>query len=87
MLSLILKRGGEWEKAVLLWEGMLRENPADPFAAVELAKWYEHGCRNYEAAYSLVALVLAGESQIGRDVREALEHRLRRLQSRLPGNQ
>jgi hypothetical protein len=83
MLSLILKRNNDWENAVCLWETMLRENPADPFPAVELAKWYEHGCRNFAAAYSLVSKVLEGSAPLSGDLSKALGHRLQRLQSRL----
>jgi len=82
-LSLILKRQGDWEAAALLWEALLRENPTDLFAAVELAKWHEHGCRNYRAAYELVSRLLEGSTAIHGPEREALQHRQRRLQSRL----
>ncbi len=82
-LSLILKRQGDREAAAGLWEAMLRENPADLFAAVELAKWQEHGCRNYQAAYDLLSRILGSSAVIPGAEREALKHRLRRLQSRL----
>ena len=84
MLSLTLKRTGNWKNASCLWETMMRENPSDHFAAVELAKWYEHGCRNFTAAYNIVSEVLEGSTSLNDDVREALLYRLRRLQSRLP---
>jgi uncharacterized protein len=83
MLSLALKRKGEWENAALLWEAMLRENPENLFAAVELAKWHEHKCRNFRAACDLVSRTLERAPNVRGDEREALEHRLRRLQSRL----
>jgi hypothetical protein len=38
-LSLIHKKNSQWEKAVILWENLLKENPNDLFAAEELAKW------------------------------------------------
>ncbi len=83
LLSLTLKRKGDWEQAALLWEALLRENPADPFAPLELAKWYEHRRRNYQAAYDLISQMLERSPRLEKDLRAALEHRLRRLQSRL----
>ena len=83
MLSLILKRQGDWEAAASLWDSMLREDPVDLFAAVELAKWQEHGCRSYQAAYDLVSRLLDRSANIHASEREALEHRRRRLLSRL----
>ncbi|HLA26334.1 MAG TPA: ribonuclease H-like domain-containing protein [Syntrophales bacterium] len=84
MLSLMLKRNGDWENASCLWETMIRENPANHFAAVELAKWYEHGCRNFTVAYNIVSKVLDGSKSLNDDTRDALLHRLKRLQSRFP---
>lgn len=83
MLSLILKRKGDFENASCLWEKMICEKPNDQFAAVELAKWYEHKCRNFAAAYNLVHLVLEKQTSLSDDVRDALLYRLKRLESRM----
>jgi uncharacterized protein len=83
LLSLILKRNGDWKDASCLWETMIRENPADHFAAVELAKWHEHRCGNFAAAYNLVSKVLEGSAALDDDIIDALLYRLKRLQSRL----
>lgn len=84
LLSLLWKRQGKRDKAAFLWEGMLKDDPADPFAAVELAKWYEHGCRNYQTAHDLIAQMLARTIALNEDEKRALEHRLKRLQAHLP---
>ena len=62
---------------------MIRENPADQFTTVELAKRYEYGCRNFAAAYNPASKVLAGSTSLNEDLRDALLYRLNRLQSRL----
>jgi len=84
MLSLLFRRNGDWEQAVPLWETMIRDNPGDPFAAVELAKWYEHRCRDFAAAYRIVSTVLEKATSLNGTVKDALVHRLQRLQSHLP---
>jgi uncharacterized protein YprB with RNaseH-like and TPR domain len=83
MLSLLHKSAGRWEDAVGLWRQMLRDNPGDLFALIELAKWYEHRAHDHSAALKLVELAL--EQVDIRDAgveREALLHRWQRLQRR-----
>lgn len=82
-LSLIYKRRGNWWEAIALWEDMLRRNPADSFAAIELAKWYEHhiGLPDRALIYTEMALDVACE----KDSREELEHRKKRLLKKIQG--
>ncbi len=81
-LSLIYKRGNQWEKAVGLWEAMVEENPGDLFAAEELAKWFEHRARNFERAFQLVESALKSSPSMPEERREVWLHRLFRLQAR-----
>jgi tetratricopeptide (TPR) repeat protein len=45
--SLLLKRMGEWENAIRLWEELLNSGEKTVFACEELAKYYEHRKRDY----------------------------------------
>ncbi len=83
MLSILYKRAGEWHKAVSVWEKMLADNPGDVFAAVELAKWYEHRCRKAENALALVEGILERPGRLTDDEKHGLEYRKRRLEERL----
>ncbi|MCX7815970.1 MAG: ribonuclease H-like domain-containing protein [Syntrophales bacterium] len=76
-LSLLYKRKGNWTEATAIWEDMLRRNPADSFAAIELAKWYEHhvGRPDKALVYTEMALDVTDQSK----VQEELEHRKKRL--------
>jgi len=49
-LSLFYKRTDRWAEAVRIWEEMGTRDPGDPFALIELAKWYEHRRRDYDRA-------------------------------------
>lgn len=83
MLSLLYKRTGHWEDAVEIWQEMIREDPGDRFALIELAKWYEHKAQDHAMALKLVgrALQQAGACTTAME-REALLHRRQRLQRR-----
>lgn len=83
LLSLTLKRQGEWTKAALIWEEMLNYDPGNLFAVIELAKWQEHVCRNYQAAHDLLVDLLAKTLLLTDREREALDHRRQRLHARL----
>ncbi|MGC9325074.1 MAG: ribonuclease H-like domain-containing protein [Desulfomonilia bacterium] len=78
-LSLLYKRAGAWGEAVRLWEEMLRDDSLDVFAAVELAKWYEHRALEHERAIELVNTVLEHHGSLSQEDRWSLEHRLQRL--------
>lgn len=83
MLSLLHKRAGRWEDAVGLWRQMIRDDPGDLFALIELAKWYEHRAHDPSTALTLVGLALEQADRRGtRLEREALMHRRQRLQRR-----
>jgi len=84
MLSLIHKRDGRWEDAVRLWNEMIRKDDGDRFALVELAKWHEHRIRDFERAADLVRHALRREPDMTAFERQALIHRLHRLEKRLP---
>lgn len=75
-LSLLYKREALWEEAVRLWGDMAGENPGDPFAVEELAKWYEHRAKDCGKAR---ALVLQALDTAPPDARPALRRRLERL--------
>ena len=54
-----LKRAGAWAEAVELWRDMA-ERYRDSTAAVELAKYYEHRAKDYEAALECVKPFFGG---------------------------
>ncbi|MBA4396122.1 MAG: hypothetical protein C0394_01840 [Syntrophus sp. (in: bacteria)] len=83
MLSLLFKRTGRWEDAVDLWQKIIRDDPENRFALIELAKWYEHRAHDHATALNLVgrALRQAGGCTAAAE-REALLHRRQRLQRR-----
>jgi len=83
MLSLIYKRAGRWDDAVEIWKKMLMDDPCDIFAVEELAKCYEHREHDFERALSLVTRVLETIRRTTDIERNALIHRLNRLQRRL----
>jgi hypothetical protein len=83
MLSLLYKRTGRWDDAVDMWQEMIRDDPDDRFALIELAKWYEHRAQDHAAALILVGRVLRQEGgYITAVERDALLHRRQRLQRR-----
>jgi hypothetical protein len=84
-LSLIHKRAGRWDEAVSLWEIMIAGDPDNVFAAVELAKWYEHRERDCSRALSLVEKVLPSADCLPVSDRKALVYRMNRLKRRVAG--
>lgn len=77
-----LKRRKELEKAALLWRRTLSHYPGNLEATVELAKWLEHGHRDFHSALSLVEGGLRDRT-ITSGIRRQLEHRAIRLRKRL----
>lgn len=77
-LSLMYKRGGNWEQATLVWERMLSENPSDLFAILELAKWCEHRAGDFDRAAALVKQAL--NSEIDAQTRGQFLYRLERIE-------
>ncbi len=92
-LSLSARRQGEWERAVEIWESLVRsERPRRLFPFEELAKFHEHRApqRDLVAALALTerghALVEAKVIRPRRGRRKALEeleHRMARLRRRV----
>lgn len=83
MLSLIHKRDSRWGEAVRLWQEMLREDDGDLFALIELAKWHEHRSCDPERALELVRHAVHRAPDTTPFERQALRHRLQRLEKRL----
>ncbi|MEJ2051765.1 MAG: ribonuclease H-like domain-containing protein, partial [Calditrichota bacterium] len=75
------KKSEQWEQAVALWEqqisiaGVFRLEPYE-----ELAKYYEHQCRDYARAMDYVTSALALLPEHREKDRTALGYRLKRLQ-------
>jgi uncharacterized protein len=81
-LSLIHKRHGRWNDAIKIWETILFDDPANFFAADELAKYLEHRQRNFEKAIEIISGVLRLPHSKTASEKDALVHRLKRLRSR-----
>ncbi len=77
-LSVYWKRNNQWDKAVSLWEAVLRKRPGF-FAGVEMAKYLEHREKDYSRALELVERLLR-ELPVRNPVKRAeLQHRRTRL--------
>jgi tetratricopeptide (TPR) repeat protein len=81
-LSLIYKRSGRWSDAVRIWESILMDDPGNYFAVEELAKWFEHKCRDFKKAIDVVSKALNLPYLKTAAEKEALIHRLERLKGR-----
>jgi hypothetical protein len=79
---LIYKRSGRWSEAIRLWESILVDDPGNYFAVAELAKWFEHKCRDFKKAIDVVSKALNLPYLKTTAEKEALIHRLERLKSR-----
>ena len=88
-LSLVYKQQQRWEEAVDEWEKIIDRRPNLISPYLELAKFYEHRCRNLPVAldFTKAALVLAnrrGYNRItGPQGIPALQHRKQRLLRKL----
>lgn len=80
-LSFLLKRLGRHEKAAQIWRELLDGNKVYPY--IELAKQLEHRERDYAGARYMTLEAMACANPKDRELLEALEHRLERLQRRL----
>ncbi len=77
----LLYRSARDERAVALWKDMLRDDPLDLFAPLELAKWFEHRSGEPERALRIVEELrerIAG-GKLGAD----LDRRRARLEAKL----
>jgi len=81
-LSLYYKRAGAWVEAVELWKQMALKRRS-LFAAVELAKYFEHRERDAELALEWVRIILSWRLPLDRRTRGELSHRRRRLLQKL----
>jgi uncharacterized protein len=88
-LSYYYRRQGRWQEAAAIWEKSAGKQKASPKACIELAKYFEHRCRDYRAAVELTEKALAivcnsrnipPSSELNPD---ALQHRLNRLRKRI----
>lgn len=77
------KRLGDYGEASKFWKKILELNEADFFAAEELAKYYEHRLKDLLGAEQVTrrALALAWQSRSPRA--SALEHRLKRIETKV----
>ncbi len=81
-LAGLLKRQQAWEEAVALWQALVDRPGEHPlYAYVELAKYYEHRCRDPERAEALVRRAVAEHGADLADLARRLE-RLRRKKAR-----
>ncbi|MHB1354639.1 MAG: ribonuclease H-like domain-containing protein [Anaerolineae bacterium] len=86
--SLLLKRLGQWEQAVAIWESRLEGRDIYPY--LELAKYYEHRLRDNDLAIQVAQQALiwlqADHPPLSRFERQQLQvdlnHRLERLERR-----
>lgn len=83
------KRAGLYEKAVEIWQEMIREKRGGLFPWIELAKYYEHQANDYKSALQLVEsakkFLFSRRYYISdwKEKRAGLDHRLERLESKL----
>ncbi len=88
-LSLYFKRQGNWAEAVSIWQESVKKNSANPAAYIELAKYFEHRCGEYQSALELTKQALAliaydRNISLGSEFNpDALQHRINRLSRRL----
>ncbi|HEY8598868.1 MAG TPA: ribonuclease H-like domain-containing protein [Thermomicrobiales bacterium] len=84
-LALSLKRGRRWEEAVAVWRDAIkaeaRRKAPDPWAHIELAKYFEHIARDYAAAIAITEAAITLLALRGIPIwRDELAYRLARLQ-------
>ena len=83
------KRAELYDRAVEIWQQMIREKRGGVFPWVELAKYYEHQEKDYDSALKLVEtakkFLVSRRYYISdwKDKKDALEHRLERLEGKL----
>jgi len=87
-LARYYKKEQNWPAAVSIWKKIIENEAANPIALIELAKYYEHRCRDYCTALKLSKRALDMSAAFcfrrpGADLtKAALYHRVRRLENR-----
>jgi uncharacterized protein YprB with RNaseH-like and TPR domain len=81
-LSLFYKRAGAWKEAVDLWKQMVRRRRSF-FAAVELAKYFEHREKDLSLAMEWVQTIFSWRLPLDARSRGELHHRRRRLSKKM----
>ncbi|MFW5986200.1 MAG: ribonuclease H-like domain-containing protein [Halanaerobiales bacterium] len=88
-LSWQYKRNNQWDKAVRIWNSMIRKNQGGIFPWRELAKYQEHQQKNFKQArkHTRKALSLLQKKRILYDdfteQKQKLTHRLQRLENKI----
>lgn len=89
VLSMSYKKERDWQPAVSTWQEMISRGEGGVWPYIELAKYYEHSCRDYEKALSCAqhALSFSLNSGLLRDgdpvQDEQILKRIARLKKRL----
>ena len=82
-LAQLCKQAGRMNEAARIWRQVIQCLPADFYSVSELAKWLEHGLKDYAGAKETIEQALAAAESISAGEKEALNHRLRRLNAKL----
>ncbi len=80
-LSSHLKRNKDWEKAVVLWKDLSRQDQLDAFR--ELAMYYEHKEKRYDEALRAAEEGLAMSSGLPGPHEQDFRKRLERLRGKM----
>ena len=88
--SLLLKRTGDWQNSLKLWQDLIQSGEKILFACEELAKYYEHKKRDYpeaknytERALNYIDMMEELNEMVERfEIRQDFQHRLNRILSK-----
>ena len=81
--SVMLRRAGEWARAERVWLEMVKRRQLNAWPHTELSKYYEHRAGRLQDALRMAE---TARTVADAQSREALDHRIRRLQRKLEGN-
>ena len=79
-LSLLFRGKGEWEPALECWRELTDRCPEELFAYQELAKYYEHGAKDFDEALAWVDRAQENVVFPGYNARKGWEHRRKRIE-------
>lgn len=82
-LARLCKQTGKKDEAARFWQELIEEEDADHYITTELAKWLEHGLRDYAGAKAVVEKALRCGNDFSGKERASLEHRRERLKRKL----